>query len=435
MKRDLIIPILSQSGILPRRPRLNPWRHPEEFRVALPDRSKLFFRFLGSLPHIIHWCFLVAVSLLGMTLVVPCLAEETANRSAEEMARRSKIVQSSFQYLRSTALKIHDPLLRKQVLELLDNPAPTFYLKSTTAPGQQKIYEALLHRGFIKPRDDRFPNGNVLAGIFPSVADPRQAPQRFWAAPGSTYEGHHSYPGGLVIHEAFNLRSALSLAANYRTQYPGMKIDEDYVIAAPIWHDAMKAVVFQWREDEGEWPELSIASTGAHHILGIAEALHRKLPPRLVVAIAAAHGAPGFEPFGKMVDSIEAAAILAHVDPVEYGVLKKTSSAGESVPITKLELPWPSFPEATISNLSDGDFALTIPAAHTSIDVLRDIAHLQLMMKDRDLRGQPFNHFRNQVFSQMTQERFYSMWLEGSKPAVMKELRQMGLLPAGEKGK
>ena len=352
------------------------------------------------------------------------MSVSSGNRQAEAIAAKSKLVQESYHFLQTSASHISDPVLRREVLDLLENPAPTFYLESPTTAAKMKVYERLLARRFIKAKDSRFPQGRVIDGIFPPVADPHHAPQPFWAAPGSAYDSHHSYPGGLVVHEAFNLRSALALEKNYRLQYPGMEINPDFIIAAPIWHDAMKAVVFQWNNDESEWPELTIASTGAHHILGIAEALHRHLPPRLVVAIAAAHGAPGFEPSGKIAEWLEAAAILAHVDAVQYGVLKKAPAGG------RLELPWPIFPEATIDTLSDGDYVWTIPAAHRAIAVLANIARSELMMHSADLAAQPFNDLRNHVFSQMTQVGFYSLWLQGSTPAALAELRRLGLLPA-----
>ncbi|MBZ5537576.1 MAG: metal-dependent phosphohydrolase [Acidobacteriia bacterium] len=352
------------------------------------------------------------------------------NRRAEEVASRSRLVMGAFRYLRANAITIAHPELRKQVLEMLDNPAPTFYREWPTPENKQEVCNALMARGFIKARDDLFPDGGVIDGVFPPTADPRRSPQRFWVAPGGSFEGHHSYPGGLVIHEAFNLRSALSLAANYRAQYPGMILNNDYVIAAPIWHDAMKALVFQWKSDGSELPELVIAGTGAHHILGIAEALHRRLPPALVVAIAAAHGTPGFEPSGKIVDWLEAAALLAHVDPVEYGVLRMPAAipAGGSSPSPKLELPWPISPEATINNLSDGDFVLSITAARFAVEKLGELARSELKMSESDLHGQRFNEFRNRVFSQITQERFYSLWLEGSSAAVLKEMYRLGLI-------
>lgn len=372
---------------------------------------------------VVAWFF--AGGLHGLVAASP--ETPSGNRRAEEIARQSKIVQSSFQFLRANALRISNPTLRKHVLALLDNPAPTFYRLSPTRADKEKVFKELLARGFVKERDDRFPRSpprGIIEGLFPTVDDPNQAAQPFWSAPGSSYEGHHSYPGGLVIHEAFNLRSALALAANYRFQYPGLQINDDFVIAAPLWHDAMKAVVFQWNDDESEWPELTIAGTGAHHILGIAEALHRKLPPRLVAAIAAAHGAPGFERFGNIVDWIEAAALMAHVDPIAYGVLKKEEGS------EKRQLPWPVSPEAAINNLSDADFVFSIPAAHQSIEALRELAHSELMMSDTDLRSREFHHFRNRVFAALTQIRFYQLWTSGGREAVIMRLRGMGFIPA-----
>ena len=123
----------------------------------------------------------------------------------------------------------------------------------------------------------------LQAGIFPPVRDDGTAcphlPQRFDAAPGSVFEGHHSYPGGLAMHEAFNDISSLSLAADYRIAYghlgatglptidvssdaafarygDDLAIDQDLIIAAPIWHDWGKVMVFQWNADGTEFQEL-----------------------------------------------------------------------------------------------------------------------------------------------------------------------------------
>ncbi len=409
------------------------WRHADRFRVA-PSKAHQEDYYV-TFPIRGHGLAALGLVLLALILIGAArqtLAQAvkpstqallTGNLAAEQIASKSKIVQDNFRYLRETAMRISDPALRKQILEILDNPAPTFYALWSTEAERDRAYEQLRGRGFVKASDPRFPRGSVIEGLFPPVVDPKKAPQRFWSAPGSSYEGHHSYPGGLVIHEAFNLRSALSLATNYRIQYPGIVINEDDLIAAPLWHDVMKAVVFQWREDESELPELNIAGTGAHHVLGLAEAMHRELPARLIIAIAAAHGLPGFEPSGKMADWLEAAAILAHVDPVEYGVLRKNAETG------KLEVPAPLSTEAAIDNLSDADFVWTIPADRQAIEILAELAHSEFMMDNTDLQSKPFNHLRNLVFSLMTEERFYSIWLEGSREAVLKELRRLGLAP------
>jgi len=428
-------PAILDLRVPPNEHRCTHWKPAVAAKVArsrcrrMLDRSRFAF-----LPRTGIACALTVICLAATPLHLTAKADReeliSGNRRAEELASRSKIVMGSFQYLRATAIRIADPELRKQVLKLLDNPAPTFYQEWPTRAAKEEVYNALLAHGFVQAEDGRFPNGSVMEGIFPPVPDPARSPQRFWAAPGGAFDSHHSYPGGLVIHEAFNLRCALSLAADYREQYPKMVINDDYIIAAPIWHDAMKTVVFQWTSDESELPELVIAGTGAHHILGLAEALHRNLPPRLVIAIAAAHGTPGFEPSGKITGWLEAASLLAHVDPITYGVLKKSpiSAPDGSGSPSELELPWPVSPEAAIDNLSDGNYVFSIPAAHFAIEKLGELGRTELKMDQAALGGRLFNDFRNRVFSQMTQERFYTLWLEGSSPAVLSELRRLGLL-------
>ncbi len=78
--------------------------------------------------------------------------------------------------------------------------------------------------------------------------------QTYDSAPGSVFGGHHSYPGGLPVHVAVNLSSALALADTYRRIYghsnnaglpeivtagaptplqSDIAIDQDTIIAAP----------------------------------------------------------------------------------------------------------------------------------------------------------------------------------------------------------
>ena len=97
------------------------------------------------------------------------------------------------------------------------------------------------------------------------------------------YNSHHSYPGGLAVHESFNDLSDLSFATNYRRMYgqsgqdglPVIKpykntsqdsadiyISNDIIIGAPIWHDWAKPIVFQWNSDGSEFQELNFAGNG-----------------------------------------------------------------------------------------------------------------------------------------------------------------------------
>ena len=121
------------------------------------------------------------------------------------------------------------------------------------------------------PADAAACPGGAAAGVFPPVGAGDgtcpKLPQAFYAAPGSNFGSHHSYPGGLAIHEGFNVSSALSFAENYKLAYgtpgpdglprmaplssPGsrqsdLEISQDEVVAAPLWHDWAKTTTAPW---------------------------------------------------------------------------------------------------------------------------------------------------------------------------------------------
>ncbi len=168
-----------------------------------------------------------------------------------------------------------------------------------------------------------------MAGVFPAILNDGttcpQAPQAFYSAPGGATGGHHSEPGGLPAHEAFNYYRSISLALNYKLVYGSLgkdglprvalkaqpskaaadafAIDNDIVIGAPMWHDWAKTMVFQWNADGTEFVEMNFggngktddngasgnSKTGAHHILGVAEAMKRGLPAYFIISVASAH--------------------------------------------------------------------------------------------------------------------------------------------------
>src|SRR5205807_2476945 len=83
-----------------------------------------------------------------------------------------------------------------------------------------------------------------------------------------------------------------ALAEIYRRVYR-IALDDDALTAAAIWHDSLKAATLPFRDDGGCGPEPRIAGTPAHHVLGLAAAFVRNLPPGIILAIAAAHGTEG----------------------------------------------------------------------------------------------------------------------------------------------
>jgi hypothetical protein len=205
------------------------------------------------------------------------------------------------------------------------------------------------------------------------------------------------------VHEAFNLSSALSLAENYRPAYghtgpSGMPevtpvnaptgasdiaIDQDIILAAPLWHDWAKTIVFQWTATGAEFPEPNFggngktdkygaagnSKTGGHHILGVAEAMERGLPPAFVVAQASAHMAPAEGQEFMVVNWLRSAAIIARVDPVAAGYLAKDDRGRMRLPPVRrlanvpIQQTLPDEPnllvEYVLDNLSDADHPFT----------------------------------------------------------------------------
>jgi hypothetical protein len=130
------------------------------------------------------------------------------NTAAIALVKKSPIVQSAYRFLLGQAARIEDAKLRKETLDALDDPC-IHHRANLTEAQKDAIVATLTAQGLINPADGAAIVGGVKASIFPPVLDDSSAcpklPQAFYSAPGSTsVNGHHSYPGGLVVHESNN---------------------------------------------------------------------------------------------------------------------------------------------------------------------------------------------------------------------------------------
>ncbi|MDP9097313.1 MAG: hypothetical protein M3N26_12300 [Pseudomonadota bacterium] len=316
--------------------------------------------------------------------------------------------------------------------------------------------------GLINAADDASFPGGLKAGVFPAASDEAtgcpKMPMAFDTAPGSAFTSHHGYPGGLPVHEANNLRAALGLADGYRASYRATEqgerrhdddddeavgwmrspffIDQDIIIAAPIWHDWAKTLVFQWTAEGQEFQELNFggtpsngSATGGHHILSIAESIKRGLPPAFVIAQASAHSNPTLGNEFKVVNWIRAAAILAQTDPVIAGYLARDGQGGLHLPpLRKLadgvDLVAAGqtnlLVEYTLHNLSDGDFTFSIPAAGDAAILIAKLGPLYGFDPSDTARYN--TQFRNHVFANVSEERLLIVFGNGGLRAVQEEL-------------
>jgi hypothetical protein len=399
----------------------------------------------------------------------------TGNDGALAIAEKSPLINSAMGFLKQEAEHIADPKLKHETLDAFTQPETCIaHRANLTARDKATIVKALADASLLNPADGREFPGGLEAGIFPAVRDDGTAcphlPQRFDSAPGSVFEGHHSYPGGLAMHEAFNDISSLSLAADYRMAYghlgagglptidvssdaafarsgDDLALNQDLIIAAPIWHDWGKVMVFQWNADGTEFQELNFGGSGAgdnygakgdsrtpaHHILGLAESMKRGLGPELVITQASAHAAPTLGNEYKVVNWIRAAAIIARIDPVAKGYLSWDAVHRLRLPALgatgTFDLqaaptsPTAFLPEFTINNLSDGNYYLAVPAAFDLGMMLEKLAP-EFGIDPND-RARFNNKFRNPVLSYLSAERLMFVYARQGLAGVRVQVKQL----------
>lgn len=394
------------------------------------------------------------------------------NGNAIALAKKSPAVQTAYSFLISQAQQLQDDNLRAQTLDAISNPTTCVKHRANVSPAtQQAIVQQLLAAGLADPADNAAFPGGLLAGIYPAIVNDGgacpQLPQAFFSAPGSVFGGHHSYPGGLPIHESNNEISDVYLANQYRAVYghsshgfpaldtkvllkkPAEKgqvfIDQDVIVGAPIWHDWGKSIVFQWNADGSEFPELNFggngvtdnfgasgnSKTGAHHIIGVAEAMARGLPPAFVITQASAHSNPTSGNEYKVVNWIRAAAIMAQIDPVVTGYLMQDAHGNLRLPaLRKLggvdlaDLGQTNvLAEYTLHNLSDADFTYSGPAVTAAQTILQTLA--PRYGYDPSNPSVYNNGYRNPVLSFLTGERILILYSEQGLAGVQAEIDKL----------
>jgi hypothetical protein len=398
--------------------------------------------------------FLVAA--VACFVAAPAHADQTVpgpgNARAVALAASSRLVSSGRHVLERHLDRIQDATLRRATRNaLLDADTCIAHRADLTDADKDAIVQQLLAAGLLNSGEAASFPGGARAGVFPPVLDDGthcpHLPQRFFSAPGSGNGGHHTYPGGLVVHESFNLHSNLSFAGNYRRVFgrssfdglpeiegplprAGVDVVEDIMIAAPLWHDWAKAIVFQWNADGTEFAELHIGGTGGHHILGVAETMKRGLAPDFVVTQVSAHAAPteGNEP--KVVGWLQAAAMIARIDPVARGYLRMDGNGQLRLPIVRslgeIDLNAAGrtnlLVEYVLHNLSDADWILAEPAVDLAELVLRTLAP-EYGYDPTD--SEYINNFRNPVLTHLSAERVLMLYGNGGLAAVRGDLTRL----------
>lgn len=135
------------------------------------------------------------------------------NARAMQLASHSPLVTSAMELVKSRLTDIQSAALRSSLTELTQKPETCIQHRTGLSPDdKQRLLDALDKAGLIDATEATRLQGGLLAGVFPPVLNDStacpQVPVAFYAAPGGATGGHHSEPGGLPVHEAFNSYSA-----------------------------------------------------------------------------------------------------------------------------------------------------------------------------------------------------------------------------------
>lgn len=299
---------------------------------------------------------------------------------AVPLAKDAELVQLSYKKIQDAVSSIKDSTLRSMTAEIINNPNPAF-MENYQLPGSKRaLYNKLAAAGLLD-------TSKISAEqLLPPYSG--KLPQPFYSAPGSGYASHHAYPGGLATHTAANLCISEGIYNTYKYIF-NSDISRDIIISAQALHDLAKPLVFQWQKDQASLPEYTIAATGAHHILSIAEVIYRGFPVEEIVAQACAHTIPTGKDEQVVAGYLKAAAIIAGKDAVKLGLVNSDNT-----------IPTPHKQEGYIVSLGDHDFVLSGPACQKSVAILKQIAAKDYGMTKTELEGEHFNRFRNYIGAQ-----------------------------------
>lgn len=314
------------------------------------------------------------------------------------MAEDSPMVQAASHTIGTEINALKNSALRALVSGIYTDSTPQLAARLDAAT-RKSVWEELSAKGYTKQDVNAF---------LPPVPANLKATGKAIAAPGSGYQSHHSYPGGLMTHVATNVLITRAIVDTYINVY-GYEVDRDIAMAAQLLHDLHKPYVFQWNEDGSSRKEQPLAGTGEHHALSCAELMVRNAPAELVVAQCCAHTHPGNpQEEAQVVGWIKAAAIIAGVDPVRYGVL---DASGETLPLPRKQ-------EGFLCHLGDHDFVLSVPAVQWTLPVMKEIAQTQYGLSEKDCEGKPFNSLRNYVYSRYSAMRLEQVLATEGKDGV-----------------
>ncbi|MGA2842225.1 MAG: hypothetical protein ABSG18_19020 [Steroidobacteraceae bacterium] len=357
-----------------------------------------------------------------LDLPPPRTLAEIVAMTPSTMANASRLATAAYSELLQVAASLEDAAYRRLMTECIAAPKVTFLEMYPTEADRRRLFAEMVKLGFFNKEDSPehvWPGGHMQ-------------PQTYLTAPSSHNDFYNAHPGGLAVTVAYNIRMAEAYTNNYRQMF-GLPINRDLPAAALCVHEYPKVWLYQWQPD-GSWleePRTVYDDTWhAHCIYVTAELMHRRYDARIVMAMAAAHQLSALEAsmdgrrvvcqwhgLHRVAHFIKAAAIMAQVDPVDYGLLERK---GHEMVLA----PQPA--EQWVTHLADMNWPYVMGAAHLfTHPFLQELARGEYGLTERDLTGRPFNQLKNYVWSQLGQIPLYEILVREGADAARRTVKRL----------
>ncbi len=328
--------------------------------------------------------------------------KEVMQMTPLQMALCSPHVQMAKQYLVQQIDKVKNERTKKQLAEMFNQTKPSFLQMYKTDSQKKELYEELIEQNYLY-------DGIDFKQFLPSE---KLMTVDVGASSGSNYNGHHAYPGGLVVHVEENLRLSLYLRKMHKKMF-GIDVDRDTIIFAQVAHDLAKVWILPWLDDDSCFAQYGMADTGAHHIFSLAESIYRKVAPQAVFAQASTHVIPSKrQNYQTIAGFIRSACVIAKVDPVEYGFFDRQGNLCFNY---KKMQNWFCY-------MGDHMVVFTVPSLKIVVKELAKIAIECYDFSEQDLLAAKFNKLRNFVLSQMSVAFAYQLLDSGGKNALREQV-------------
>ena len=192
-------------------------------------------------------------------------------------------------------------------------------------------------------------------------------------------------------------------------------------------------------EDHAQWDTVLLPRSGWRMLANqpngdciyvTAELMHRRFDSRIVMAMAAAHQMSMLDAsmdgravvanwigLDRVCHFISSAAIMAQVDPVDYGLLER--KGGKLTLATQPGEQW-------VTHMADMNWPYTMGAAHNyTWPMLKQIAEETLGVASDDSNERPINQLKNYVWSQIGQIPLYEILVREGYEAAKKTVNRL----------